>query len=218
MNNTIDTSDPMRLLKDSSPTPFFNKQDTTKVSFGHLPHWSQYKKIYAVTFRLHDSLPLKVLKAFQKQCVEMIGEEIHNFKSKRDVLLQKKMMEYMDAGYGECLLRHKDIRNIVEAAFEYISQTNVRVHAFVIMPNHVHCVLETLNEAEIQNVMHSIKGFTGTRINAYLHRKGCVWQREYYDRIIRTPNHYANTILYILSNPRNCKEGEYSLGGEIFTK
>ena len=194
-----------------SHNPFYNKDEAKIVTTGHLPHVSECQKLYAITFRLHDSLPHEVVMAYTEDSKRTFGDNVPSFKTKREAFLHKKMMAAIDAGYGECLLKDKTARSIVEEAFEYIDNNMARVHAYVIMPNHVHAVLETLGETSIQQVMHSLKSYTALRINTCLHRKGSVWQREYYDRIIRNEAHYTNAINYIHDNPRHCKDGEYTL-------
>lgn len=152
-----------------------------------------------------------------QECEAAYGECTPDFKTKRELMLHQKMMEYLDAGYGQCLLRDPDVRFILERAFEHMNHTTVLVHAYVIMPNHVHAILETLGDGiGIQQVMHSLKGFIASSINKHLLRQGSVWQREYYDRIIRNRRHYVSAVHYILRNPRFCHDGEYSLGGQAF--
>ena len=183
------------------------------VTMGHLPHVSQRQKLYAVTFRLHDSLPKDVTLSYMNECTARYGEKEPDFKSKREILLHKKMMEYMDMGHGECLLKYPDVRIIIEEAFRYVHDKMALVHAYVIMPNHIHIVLETKEEVKIQEVMHNLKRYTASKINKLLLREGNVWQREYYDRVIRNQTHYENAVKYIINNPRHCKSDEYSLGG-----
>ena len=197
--------------------PYYNKDEAKIITISHLPHISERQKIYAVTFRLHDSLPQHIVMSYMQECEKIFGEDSPSFKTKRDAMLHKKMMELMDAGYGECILKEKSVRRIVEEGFEYIDNNMVSVHAYVIMPNHVHAVLETLGETNIQQVIHTLKSYSALRINKCMHRDGCVWQRDYYDRIIRNDTHYANAINYINNNPRYCLPGEYtlSLGGEL---
>ena len=117
----------------------------------------------------------------------------------------------MDQGHGACWLRYPAVRQVLEKSLEFVNDKMALVHAYVIMPNHVHVVLETHEGMEIQRVMHSLKSYTALRINRLLHREGGLWQREYHDRIIRNKAHYENAINYIIENPRYCKEGEYSL-------
>ena len=191
--------------------PYYDKDEAMMVSVGHLPHVSERQKLYVVTFRLHDSLPREVVKGYLEECKRMFGGDMPAFKTKRESLLYQKMMEAMDAGYGECLLKDKAIRRIVEDAFDFVDDNMAGVDAYVIMPNHVHVVLRTYEGITIQQVIHSVKSYTAVEINRQLHRSGGVWQREYYDRIIRNEAHYANAINYIRSNPRHCKSGEYTL-------
>lgn len=194
-----------------SSTPFYSKDEAKIVTVGHLPHVSERQKLYAITFRLHDSLPHEVVMTYTEESKRTFGDNVPSFKTKREAFLYKKMMEAIDAGYGECLLKDKTTRCIVEEALEYIDDNMAHVHAYVIMPNHVHAVLETLGETSIQQVMHSLKSYTALKINTCLQREGSVWQREYYDRIIRNEAHYTNAINYIHNNPRHCKDGEYTL-------
>ena len=190
--------------------PFYNKSEENYFTIGHLPHLSQQQKVYAVTFRLCDSLPKHVTETYRKESTRLYGDGA-GCQEERDRFMHTKMMAYMDQGYGACWLRNPAVRQVVEKALEYVNDRMALVHAYVIMPNHVHVVLETNEGMEIQRVMHSLKSYTALQINRLLHRTGSVWQRECYDRIIRNTDHYVNAINYIIENPRYCKEGEYSL-------
>lgn len=199
----------------NTENPFYNKDEAMTMTMGHLPHISQNQKLYAVTFRLHDSLPQSVIQAYMNDSMAHYAENESDSKSKREIYLHKKMMEYMDMGYGECLLRNPDVREIVEEAFRYVHANMALVHAYVIMPNHVHVILETKENVKIQDVMHRLKHYTSVKINSFLQHEGSVWQREYYDRMIRNQSHYENAIRYITNNPRHCQAGEFSLGGML---
>lgn len=199
----------------NSDNPFFDQHEMPTITVGNLPHINQWQKLYAVTFRLNDSLPKVVVQAYIDECRNEYGDNIPDFKHKREEMLHKKMMECLDAGYGECLLRNAKVRKVMDDAFHYIHDNMAKVHAYVVMPNHVHAVIETKECVNIQAVMHNLKGYTASKINKLLMREGGVWQRDYYDRLIRNEEHYENAINYILHNPRNCKNGEYSLGGAV---
>ena len=196
-------------------THFYNKEEEKHITNGDVPHWSQRQKLYAVTFRLKDSLPQHVVQAYLEECKMIIKNDSPDTLQKREIMLHKKMMEYMDAGYGECILKNKEIREIreiIEKEFEYISHNMALVHAYVIMPNHVHAIIETLNDITIQKVMYAIKRNTAININkATGHSGTSVWQREYFDRLIRSYAHYEHAMNYILNNPRHCRQGEYTL-------
>ncbi|NJM39161.1 MAG: hypothetical protein HC845_15645 [Akkermansiaceae bacterium] len=52
------------------------------------------------------------------------------------------------------------------------------------------------------DVMHSLKSFTANEINKQLGRTGPVWQKESYDRLIRSDSDFAEKFDYIITNPQ----------------
>lgn len=74
--------------------------------------------------------------------------------------------------------------------------------AWVVMPNHVHVVLKP-NE-KLPEIMRWMKSATAGRANRLAGRKGqAFWQREYFDRWIRTGKALASVIAYVEANPVN---------------
>jgi len=54
---------------------------------------------------------------------------------------------------------------------------------------------------ELERLMHSHKSYTAHEANKVLKRSGKFWMDEYYDRYIRNPEHFRNTVAYIENNP-----------------
>jgi putative transposase len=73
--------------------------------------------------------------------------------------------------------------------------------AFVIMPDHLHILLRPDGEQEISKIMHSIKRGSSRLINQMWSRKGPVWQRRFYERIIRDEKEFWEKVNYIYNNP-----------------
>ncbi|MGB9458648.1 MAG: transposase [Bryobacteraceae bacterium] len=72
--------------------------------------------------------------------------------------------------------------------------------AWVIMPNHVHVVMQPIRP--LSEIMRWLKAATANRANALLGRTGTAfWQREYFDRWIRSENQLAPVIAYVEDNP-----------------
>ena len=85
--------------------------------------------------------------------------------------------------------------------------------AWVVMPNHVH-TLFVLNSAWLlEDIILSWKGFAARRINPLIGRTGGVWQRDYFDRLVRNTKHLANCVRYIRRNPQKARlhHGEFVL-------
>ena len=73
--------------------------------------------------------------------------------------------------------------------------------AFVIMPDHLHIILSPDGEEEISKIMHSIKRGCARLINQMWSSKEPVWQRSFYERIIRDEKEFWEKVNYIYNNP-----------------
>jgi REP element-mobilizing transposase RayT len=143
-----------------------------------------------ITFRLHDALPVS-------RRVEW--EALLNIPD--DVTRREKVELYLDAGYGSCALRDARIARLVENALLHFDGQRYRLLAWVVMPNHVHVLVETFPAHPLAEVTHSWKSFTAKQANAILRCSGAFWQAESFDRFIRDEQHLANAVQYIHYNP-----------------
>jgi REP element-mobilizing transposase RayT len=71
----------------------------------------------------------------------------------------------------------------------------------VVMPDHVHALLTPQAGATIPRIMSRIKGASSHLVNRRLASGGVVWQREYFDRIVRKNENLAEIADYICNNP-----------------
>ncbi len=74
------------------------------------------------------------------------------------------------------------------------------------MPEHVHCVLHALDDAEAGpfstvEILQNLKSVAAHKINRALHRSGRVWQEEAFDHIVRSGLELARKIDYVKFNP-----------------
>lgn len=83
--------------------------------------------------------------------------------------------------------------------------------SFVVMPNHIHVLFQISEGHHLQDIVHSWKSFTAHGINKILGRTGALWQREYWDRLIRSQRHFDWTRNYILQNPAKMPRGSFDL-------
>ena len=119
-----------------------------------------------------------------------------------------------------------------------VVRSKVSLDAFVVMPNHVHGIvvirdvgggktptqhtsvgaqraatlpanLPNVKPGSLGAIVRAFKSAVTRRINIMRHTPGApVWQRNYYDRIIRDEVELNNIRLYIESNPGNWKQDE----------
>jgi REP element-mobilizing transposase RayT len=162
-------------------------------SRGYLPHFDVPDLIQSITFRLGDALPAAVIKAIEQE---------YRLKGKRDDPEKyERFQEYLDAGHGSCALRDLRVAHMVEGALLYFDAQRYRLLEWVVMPNHVHALIETVEGHRIGNVLHSWKSFTSKEANRILGRSGTFWQADFFDRYIRNEKHYNAVVNYIRDNP-----------------
>jgi putative transposase len=87
-------------------------------------------------------------------------------------------------------------------------QNLARYHTFalVIMPDHVHWLMQPLQKSEseywsLSSILHSIKSYSSKQIPKAMKHIGTVWQDERYDRIMRNHEEFINNWEYIRQNP-----------------
>ena len=92
--------------------------------------------------------------------------------------------------------------------------SNIALDEFCIMPNHVHGIIILSDEvatkeadtkpAPLSEVIRAFKSFSARRINIARQTQGIpVWQRNYYEHIIRDQREYLAIQGYINQNPLN---------------
>ena len=73
--------------------------------------------------------------------------------------------------------------------------------AFVIMPDHLHLIIDLHDLSTLGRIMNLIKGRSSWRLS---HRAGVrvpVWQRGYQDHVIRNEKDLMIKLRYLLDNP-----------------
>ena len=189
-------------------TPYFDKHDCEHLRWAtRLPHWHQDDKYVFVTFRLADSLPQAKLRVLQEEKELWIKKhpkpwDVEDENDYYDKFVSK-IDEWLDSNYGECLLKYPQNRKITEDALLFFDGERYNLIAFVVMPNHVHLLMKMKKGTNIESVMRSLKSFTAKQINKVMHRSGRLWQSEYFDRIIRSEDHYKNVLKYIVANDKS---------------
>ena len=103
---------------------------------------------------------------------------------------------------GPFHLRRPEIADIVVEAIAYNASalSHYELHAFVVMPNHVHLLLTPA--IPLSQITKSLKGITAKRANLALGLTGIpFWQEESYDHTVRDGREFERIRRYIESNP-----------------
>jgi leucyl-tRNA synthetase len=194
------------------PARFFSSDEETQVTSHKLPHWQQSESACFVTWRLDDSLPKELVEKWEADRLAWLNTNPKPWdeKNERDYhqRFSDRLDEWLDAGSGSCVLRSTALRGVVSEALHHFNGGRYRLHAFVVMPNHVHVLFEPLAKNELSDILHSWKSFTSKKIGEQLKQEGRIWQPEYFDRLIRSERHFDKVREYIAKNPFKAKLGK----------
>ena len=82
------------------------------------------------------------------------------------------------------------------------------LHAFVIMPTHVHLLVQALVDGKpvpLPKIMHNVKGYSALVINKSRGCKGALWLPRSNNRLITSTFEYDQKRDYIFDNPRRAR-------------
>ena len=187
-----------------------------------LPHYYVQNATYFVTFRLADSLPFEVIERLQQEYQAEL-QHIDNTLTgtKRFEARQKAQADYFNrydalldqVRYGPRWLEQEECAQIVMSCIRELEPTHYCLHAFCIMPNHVHLLFDQQDIPEpprhrggkhytaLSQAMRILKGKSATLCNRILGRWGAFWQDESYDHVVRDEHEHQRILEYIAENP-----------------
>ncbi len=116
---------------------------------------------------------------------------------------RKEIEELLDRGHGSCVLKNKECAKIVEENWQHFNGVRYTLTAYVIMPNHVHVMINAYPGFELGKVVKSWKSYSAKSINEAMGNAGRLWQHGYWDRYIRDEKHFYQTLEYIKKNFNN---------------
>jgi len=164
------------------PDPrFLAKEPSRLVSGVHargaLPHLKREGASYFVTFRLAGTLPREVLLSLKRE---------------RDAIVQQAAAHNRPLTWRE----QKEL-------WDWYAE---KVHAWVVMPNHVHVVVHPTAPHTLSSILKSWKGYTALQANRLLNRQGTsFWQDESYDHCCRDDEDRARCCAYTRMNPLHAR-------------
>lgn len=158
---------------------------------GYLPHIEAPGHAQLVTFRLADALPKRVVEEIKRRSAA--GE----FRSTEAAWAEP----WLDAGHGSCVLRSPKNALVVAEALTYGDRVRYDLFAWVVMPNHVHVIFQPYNLTTMSDIIHTWKSYSVHQINRRLGTTGRLWQRGYFDRVIRDEQHLQRAVDYVEYNP-----------------
>jgi putative transposase len=72
---------------------------------------------------------------------------------------------------------------------------------YVLMPDHWHALIYCQAPLTISRVMEDLKSTSSRQINRHRHRKGTLWQHQFWDRFVRSQQEFHERLEYMHYNP-----------------
>ncbi len=184
----------------------------------YLPHWFQPGTALFVTFRTADSMPREVVLRWRNELDAWLRERslTPNSLTGRDAseyhrLRQRLWHRSLDNCHGACELKDPQIAQVVADTLLHFDSDRYDLDSFVIMPNHVHLIVQMRGRFTLRQQAESWLRFSARRINEHYGRTGKFWQSEPFDHLIRSSEQFDYLQRYIAENPikANLKQGEF---------
>lgn len=182
-----------------------------------LPHFQPSEATFFVTFRLAGSVPVETLRRLRKN-YDLVEKGIPaqsdlTERERRELIYgaQKRLFaatdEFLDTHPNEPYwLKEKKVAEIAAEAMHFRDGQQYELHAYTIMPNHVHMLMTLLLKAPVlHKVMQDLKKYSGLHCNRQIGREGQFWENESYDHVVRSEEEFFRILNYILLNPVKAK-------------
>jgi putative transposase len=103
---------------------------------------------------------------------------------------------------GRCLLQsERNAGLFVDVLRSLVAEHRFHLYDFVIMPDHVHLLIEVGSEMTVEKAMQLIKGRYSHRLTKEFGHLGEVWQRGFSEVQVLNRESFAQHRVYIATNP-----------------
>ena len=191
------------------------------------PHRHQSAAICFLTMRLNDSIPRSVILRWHQERIEYLqrmGVEVErNWKRGHEQLTAEQQAKFskhfsrqrettLDECLGGCELSDPRAREEVAKTLEFFHGQRYWLGDYVIMPNHIHCLVAFLDNDIVKTQPGSWMRFSAKKINQLLGSNGALWFPETFDHLVRSENQLEYLRSYIGDNPKKAglNKGEFT--------
>lgn len=189
-----------------------------------LPHWYMPGAAHFVTYRLAGTLPPRIVEELQAKKERLLIQKPSGTTAEHRRHVHKLLFaayeEYLDNVSDIDWLRDPRIASMLRQNLYHHDGNKYHLHAYCIMPNHIHAVLTPSPEftpkvdkeqaevgealdtgSPLSGIMHSLKSYTANEANKRLSLSGRFWQPESYDHWIRDDEELERVVDYVRANP-----------------
>ena len=198
-------------------SPYLNRSEDILRTEDDLPHWHQSHRLQFLTWCLGDALPIKAMLRLRRERIRWINAHPPPHTPEENVWYFDRFIarphRWLALGRGESIFRNPEYADLLASVLLFHEGTKCRMDAFVIMPNHVHCLVQLIGDTTLSQLLHSWRSYSAQQINRRRGHRGNLWSGDFWDRCIRSPAHYWKVRTYIQENPVKARlpESHYHL-------
>jgi len=100
-------------------------------------------------------------------------------------------------GKTQALAEREAAQIVIDALYHLRSLGRIRLHAFVVMPDHFHFITSLSEGETVSRLMHSLKSYTANEINRRRGERCALWQQGSYSHGIRDERDMVARVNYI---------------------
>ena len=199
------------------PTPFLDRREVVDEWENDLPHWHQPLRFQFITWCLGDALPGKVLRRLKQERNRWLDAHPRPWSPSVQAdyydRFHDRVDRWLELGRGEMVFRNPVYAKFMADVLMFHEGSKSRMDSFVVMPNHVHVLVQLIGDTGLSDLLHSWRGYSALELNRRWGKKGRFWSEDYWDRVIRSPQHYRRVRRYIQDNPAKAglPQGSYLL-------
>ncbi|MFC1624038.1 transposase [Candidatus Omnitrophota bacterium] len=112
------------------------------------------------------------------------------------------------SGHGQNLfVDHSDYKQYLSLIQEYKKQYGFKLFSYVLLPTHMHLLVELRNDISISNIMHDINSLYTKMFNSRYNKKGHVFQARFKTLLTEKETYLLPLMRHIHLNPQRVKSG-----------
>ena len=108
-----------------------------------------------------------------------------------------------------CFYSEDDYRRYLDDLLEASKKMDCRIHAYVLMTNHVHLLVTPMQNDALSNMMQSLGRRYVRYINKLYQRSGTLWEGRYKSSLIDSDQYLLTCMRYIELNPIRARMVEH---------
>jgi carbamoyl-phosphate synthase large subunit len=168
--------------------------------------YNDKREFYFATMHLRDALPDHIREEWQSEQERLQGMVASGSLGETErkqfgTLLEQWFDKFLDAGEGSALFLDDHLAKIVDETLRQYDAARYRLHAWVIMPNHIHAVIEPAEGYRLAEVLQLWRSTIDKRVGGARGKEDALWEPEFYSSRIGSQEDYERYVAATLDDP-----------------